>query len=185
MLTRAGAHLCMSCWIQLGGVGPVFTADPTDQILDGLSCLVSVDNLALILSKSLGRHTWTSQPASSSVLIQSHWASLTTPLDAFNSTNMVPRAECVITRSGKPWSPVLGVIHLPGRICAGWVCMTFQRCNLAKVMTAFWNSASDGSATVHQPINDFGRFTLCGWCLTLVVLGSKHRQLFGCGSFTG
>lgn len=142
-------------------------------------------SLALILSKSLGRHTCTSHPASSSVLIQSHWASDTTPLAAFNSTKIVPRAECVITRSGKPWSPVLGVIHLPGRICAGWVCMTFQRCNLANVITAFWNSASDGSATVHQPINDFGRFTLRGWCLPFIVSCSKHPQLFSGRRFAG
>ena len=152
----------------------MFTPDPTDQIVEGLNCRVSVDNLALILSRSLGRQTWTSHPASSSVLIQSHWASLTTPLVAFNSTKIVPLVECVMTRSGNPWSPVLGVIHLPGRICAGWVCMTFQRCNLASVITAFWNSASDGSATVHQPVYDLGCFTLSRWGLTFIVLGSQH-----------
>jgi hypothetical protein len=34
MLTRADAHLFMSCWIELGGVGSVFTPDPTVRILD-------------------------------------------------------------------------------------------------------------------------------------------------------
>jgi len=137
-----------------------------------------VDNLALILSRSLGRQTWTSCPASSSVLIHSHCVLETTPLGAFSSTKMVPRVGWTMTRSGKPWSPVFGVTHLPGRTCAGWVCITFQRCNLAKVMTAFWNSASDESATVHQPIYQLRGFTLSVGNCALPILGSKHCQLF-------
>lgn len=92
---------------------------------------------SLIFSRSLGRQTWTSSPESSSALIQSHCVLLTTPFAPFNSTKIVPRNGWVMTRSGKPWLPVLGVIHLPGRTRAGWVCMTRQPCSLASVMTAF------------------------------------------------
>ena len=109
---------------------------------------------SLIFSKWHGRQTCTSSPESCSELIQSHWSSETTPLSAFSSANRVPRYAWLMTKSGNPWLPVLGVIHLPGRICAGCVCITRQPCNFANVITAFWNSASDTSATVHQPINE-------------------------------